>query len=66
MGMSRSRTLIWDGKMSSEFELWLGDHFSSWLPSRGLLEINIDGGVHIVKPGDTINIANGVCHVITS
>ena len=47
-----SRTF--DGEMSAEFELWLGDAFNSWLPSRGMVEVFTIDGLYAVAAGDTI------------
>ena len=62
-GESRSRnkktSRQWDGKMSGEYELWLGDHFSSWLPDRDLLEIRTPEGFELVHPGDIVRKLEG-------
>jgi len=43
-----------DGEMSSEFELWLGEAFNSWLPSRRAVEVRTEDGMWSVFEGDTI------------
>jgi len=44
----------WDGEMNGELELWLGDSFNSWLPSKRRLEIRTLEGIITASPGDYI------------
>lgn len=50
-----------DGEMSSEVELWLGEAFNSWLPSRRGLEVKTSEGLTTVREGDfVVRDAEGV------
>lgn len=43
----------WGGEPNTEIELWLGQRFESWLPSkRRLIVSNPWGGESSAKPGD--------------
>lgn len=45
-----------DGEMSSEFELWLGDAFETWLPSTRQVAIRTPQGERIVNEGEWIDL----------
>ena len=45
---------IFDGHMSDDLELWLGDAFESWLPSTQQIIIRVPTGERIVNAGEEI------------
>lgn len=45
-----------DGEMTNEFEIWLGDSFESWLPSTRQVAIRTPEGERIVNEGEWIDL----------
>lgn len=45
-----------DGEMTSEFELWLGDAFETWLPSTRQVVIRTPNGERIVNEGEWVDL----------
>lgn len=46
---------LFDGEMTADLELWLGDAFESWVPSMRQLIVRDPSGVeHIVSAGDRV------------